>query len=101
VTPNGGSYPVWSRGGRELFYLSADQKIMSVQVMAGASGLTFSVPQLILEARVAGWEPTSQGSPHAVTADASRLLVSTAGDGVMPVTIVRNWTATLRQPTDR
>ncbi len=36
VSAAGGSDPVWSRSGRELFYLSAQNEMMSVEVAPGA-----------------------------------------------------------------
>ena len=42
VSESGGKFPVWSRNGRELFYLSADNRIMVVRYTT--SGSTF-VPQ--------------------------------------------------------
>ena len=35
ISTNGGGFPVWSRDGRELFYLSADRSLMAVAVTAG------------------------------------------------------------------
>jgi Tol biopolymer transport system component len=32
VSTNGGSRPVWSRDGKELFFIGADQKLMAVEV---------------------------------------------------------------------
>ena len=32
ISTAGGSYPRWRRDGRELFYISADQKLMAVPV---------------------------------------------------------------------
>jgi len=36
VSTNGGSYPRWSRDGKELFFIGADQKLMAVDVKPGA-----------------------------------------------------------------
>ena len=36
ISTNGGDRPVWNRDGKELFYLSADQKVMAVPVKTGA-----------------------------------------------------------------
>ncbi|HEX6670017.1 MAG TPA: protein kinase, partial [Gemmatimonadales bacterium] len=42
VSPAGGTDPVWSRNGRELFYISAANEMMSVEVAPGA---TFTITQ--------------------------------------------------------
>ena len=97
VSPGGGSYPVWSPSGRELFYLSPSQAIVGVDVTAGASGLAVGSPRIVFETRIAGWERISQGSPFVVTPDGQRFLVSSAGDTVMPITLVLNWPSALNK----
>jgi hypothetical protein len=51
VSSGGGDWPVWSRDGRELYFLSADGKLMAVDIKidgknfeAGAPRALFSVP---------------------------------------------------------
>ena len=36
ISPAGGVQPRWRRDGKELFYISADQKLMAVPVKSGA-----------------------------------------------------------------
>ena len=36
VSPNGGSFPIWSRDGRELFYRAAGGQLMAVPIAEGA-----------------------------------------------------------------
>jgi hypothetical protein len=36
VSVKGGTRPIWSRDGRELFYIAADNKLMAVDVKSGA-----------------------------------------------------------------
>jgi Tol biopolymer transport system component len=97
VSPGGGSYPVWSPSGRELFYLSPSQAIVGVDVTAGTSGFAVGSPRIVFETRIAGWERFSQGSPFVVTPDGQRFLVSSAGDTVMPITLVLNWPSALNK----
>lgn len=35
ISTNGGSYPVWGRDGKELYYTAADATMMAVEVKAG------------------------------------------------------------------
>src|SRR5215831_3913966 len=37
VSPGGGCYPRWRRDGKELFYLSTDNRIMAAEVNTGGS----------------------------------------------------------------
>ena len=43
VSTNGGRFPVWSRDGRELYYLNAD-KMMAVAISAAPGQLSFGSP---------------------------------------------------------
>ena len=53
ISTDGGHYPVWSRDGRELFFVSGDNKMMAVEVKAegdkfepGVPKALFAVPEL-------------------------------------------------------
>jgi Tol biopolymer transport system component len=37
ISNNGGSHPVWSRDGKELYYIAADRKLMAVPIRGGAA----------------------------------------------------------------
>ena len=41
----GGQYPQWGAGGRELFYVSPDNKLMAVSLKLGADSVEPSVPR--------------------------------------------------------
>jgi dipeptidyl aminopeptidase/acylaminoacyl peptidase len=45
VSANGGERPVWSAGGRELFYRSSGGDLMVVPVLREGNGLVFDPPQ--------------------------------------------------------
>jgi Tol biopolymer transport system component len=36
ISKDGGTAPVWSRDGKELFFLGADSKLMAVEIRSGA-----------------------------------------------------------------
>ena len=50
VSAAGGTDPVWSRSGRELFYLSAQNEMMSVEVAPGAA-FSISSPKRLFSTR--------------------------------------------------
>jgi eukaryotic-like serine/threonine-protein kinase len=93
VAAAGGAYPRWRGDGKEIYYLSADDKMMAAEIREsagkleiGAAHALFQVPQV---ARV--------GYPYDVTADGSRFLVSvqTAQPATESITLVVNWPAEL------
>ena len=95
VSTNGGYEPQWRADGREIYYLSADRKLMAVPIGPGPS---FGVPKPLFQTRVsAGVDPLRT---HYVPArDGQRFLVNTqTGDSAPnPITVVLNWTAGLKK----
>ena len=39
ITSGGGTYPQWGPDGRELFYISLDDKLMTVELKMGPQGI--------------------------------------------------------------
>ncbi|SPE38812.1 Serine/threonine protein kinase [Candidatus Sulfopaludibacter sp. SbA6] len=87
VSTHGGVQPVWRQDGKELFYLSADSKIVAVSVKASAT-FEAGIPQELFPIRTFG---VSQVRRHyTVSPDGQRFLVNTAVDD-RPRTILQNW----------
>lgn len=94
VSVRGGAEPHWRANGRELFYITPDSQIASVEVLAqGAEWKTGRVQKLF---RVAVPEFAGTSDYH-VTADGQRFVVNTllAYPPVPPVEVVFNWTSLL------
>jgi serine/threonine protein kinase/Tol biopolymer transport system component len=93
VSTAGGRNPIWRRDGKELFYRSAENKIMAVSVrldptfQAGSPAALFSV------------RPPPNRWGYDVSADGRRFLVNTAtGDeSSPPLTLIADWTALLKR----
>jgi eukaryotic-like serine/threonine-protein kinase len=98
VSNGGGQQPIWRRDGKELFYLSSDERLMSVaitlktdSVQAGAAVPLFSLASLV---------QTLSGlvSPYDVSPDGKRFIVVTGEQGrTFPINLVTNWTAALQK----
>jgi eukaryotic-like serine/threonine-protein kinase len=88
VSTSGGEYPVWSRDGKELFFITRD-KLMSLPVRsspsfeAGTPVALFDVPEDIF-----GFD---------VSPDGQRFIVTLAVQKTPPLSLVLNWTAALRR----
>jgi serine/threonine-protein kinase len=83
VSTNGGQMPLWSRDGRELFYMSLDGALMGVQVKDTGSTWAATSPSKILEPGY--WSSgVLIGRQYDVSPDGKRFLVVTpptdAGD---------------------
>ena len=97
VSTNGGSEPKWRGDGKELFYLGADRKLMSVPIAAGGT-LEAGVPKALFETKVGSINPEYRNQ-YAVSKDGNRFLINavSAGASSPPITVVLNWTAGLKK----
>jgi serine/threonine protein kinase/Tol biopolymer transport system component len=91
ISKNGGSYPVWSRDGKELFFIGADQAMMSVEVKGGAQ-FEASEPNTLFETRLGS-------NPQFDVSKDGRFLIPTLPEQASsaPISIVINWTAALNK----
>jgi Tol biopolymer transport system component len=94
VSTEGGTFPFWSRDGKELFYLSPSRQLMAAGVKLGRE-ITAEIPKALFEVHYA----SSSGNT-------SRLDVSKDGRFLIPVehdtstqsmVVVVNWTAALKR----
>ena len=90
ISTGGGTYPEWSPDGRELYYVSADNKLMAAALKLGADSVTPSTPrELFAVAGAGGFQP------YAVAPDGKRFLVLSPAGGSQPLEVVVNWPALL------
>jgi eukaryotic-like serine/threonine-protein kinase len=96
VSVNGGSQPVWRRDGQELFYVSADQRLMAVRTK-DVSSLEPSAIENLFGIRMRS--SASDIALYDVSADGRRFLVNSATEpqAPSPVTVVVDWPALLRR----
>jgi len=95
ISTLGGNQPRWRRDGRELFYVSADQRLMAVPVRIGFS-FEAGAPQALSEITVA----SSLGGSflYNPAANGRRFLVSERAAGEKPrISVVLNWQAGLKR----
>jgi Tol biopolymer transport system component len=95
VSNAGGTQPRWNRNGKELFYLAADSKLMSVTIETTSAGQTFKAitPVELFAAHIVEVAPTTQRHQYAVSPDGQRFLINVPAESaaVSPITVVLNW----------
>ncbi|HJW15309.1 MAG TPA: hypothetical protein VJ776_11455, partial [Thermoanaerobaculia bacterium] len=93
VSTNGGTDASWRADGKEIYYRSADQKLMAVEILAGDT-FKAGIPRPLFPARV---QPGIARNKYVATAEADRfLMVAPLGrESLNPTTIVLNWNAEL------
>jgi len=93
VSVDGGSRPVWSRDGKELFYIGTERKLMVASVKAGSRFATLT-PRPLFATRL--------GSARLfdVSPDGQRfLLINPVEESATPpMTVVVNWNAGIHRP---
>jgi Tol biopolymer transport system component len=93
VSNAGGMQPVWRRDGKELFYLTPDARIMSVNFKGGAQPET-SLPVELFQTRLRADPRFNQ---YTVTGDGQRFLsYEPLDEGAHPFRVLMNWTSLLK-----
>jgi Tol biopolymer transport system component len=94
VSPGGGCYARWRRDGKELFYISADNKIMAAEVKSEGSSFGIGAVKPLFETRV--YRSTFGG--YDVSADGQRFIICyEPGQPNVAITLVQNWDAELKK----
>ena len=101
VSKGGGVQPRWRRDGKELFYISADSKMMAVDVTTNPT-FRAGIPKVLFPAPIWGGGSVQNVTRYDVTADGKKFLINTVAseDGasaVTPITVVLNWEALLKR----
>ena len=92
VSNGGGEQPRWRADGKELYYLSADGKMMAAPVKAGAN-FDVGTPVALFQANARELVATSEQMMYDVSADGQKFLINTQvkNPEARPMTVVLNW----------
>jgi Tol biopolymer transport system component len=90
----GGTAPRWSADGRRLFYVSDALKMMSVAVQHGGTALVIGAPRELFQTELASGGTNAY--EYAVAPDGRFLMTTTGGASAPPLSIIVNWTSTLK-----
>ena len=93
ISTAGGRYPEWAAGGRELFYVAPDNRLMAVGLTITGDTVRPSTPRALFTLPIIenGWSPYD-------TIDGQRFLVRAVPQGASPpLTVIVNWPALLKK----
>jgi len=94
ISRSGGVEPRWRGDGKEIFFLSPDNKLMAVTLNAKESNLEVGNAQPLFDVHPAN----PPGYHYDVTSNGKRFLVDTTTDwNSAPLALVINWNADLRR----
>ncbi len=95
ISTGGGLQPLWRSDGKELFYLSAERSVMSVEVESDGPTIRVGGSVRLFEAPIVAATPYERS--YAVSRDGQRFLVATASpETFSPIQVIVNWTAPVR-----
>jgi hypothetical protein len=94
VSTKGGTRPAWGPSGRELFYVSPDNKLMAVSLKVGADSLKPSAPRELFPLPILGEDV----NPYDVAPDGERFLIPSQ-QAPQPLAVIVNWPALLKKGT--
>jgi eukaryotic-like serine/threonine-protein kinase len=92
VSPNGGTEPLWSRSGKELYYLQGGS-LMSVAIDTGGT-FNFKPPTRLFEST---YQRGTQPPTYDVAADGRFVMVKPDSQAGNTVSVILNWQELLRQ----
>ena len=96
ISISGGRSPQWGGGGRELFYVSPENKLMAVSLKLGADNVDPSAPRELFQLPV---RPTAAGATYQASLDGQRFLVLTSSETTpQSLNLIVNWPALLKKP---
>ena len=91
VSTDGGIQPRWRRDGKELFYLSSDLRLMSVETRSSGGTVEPGVPRVL-------FEPHPLPTFYDVAPNGERFLIMSSGvEQSPPITLLQNWTAAIKK----
>ena len=102
ISPDSGSEPAWTRGGRELIYRTGhlSENFMAVDVQT-TSGLTVSTPRQLFSSPLAIGGREDAFREYDVSADGNEIFAVRAvrvEEPVRQLTLVTNWAASISRP---
>ena len=97
ISTAGGAEPLWRHNGKELFYLTPDEKLMAVDVDTTSPAFQAGIPKELFQAQLVPlsfWRNVYVPSP-----DGQRFLMITPAGQTRPepITVVLNWPALLKK----
>jgi eukaryotic-like serine/threonine-protein kinase len=93
ISVSGGFAPVWSRDGKELFYVAPDRQLMAVAIQSRNGNLERGAPKALFDSKlIRGLDRTFD-----VSKDGRFLIPMDERTSAPPLTLVVNWQAGLKK----
>jgi Tol biopolymer transport system component len=90
ISTDGGRRPRWSPDGQELFFISADGRVMAASLHAGKTGLQVTATHPLFKYDAGDLDVSSDGKRFLTFRDVEN-------QPPAPITLITNWTAELKK----
>jgi Tol biopolymer transport system component len=93
VSRDGGDQVRWRRDGKELFFLTLDDRLMAMPIRLGpdAGSAEIGTPVALFAVPLNGTPRHAFGRHYSVSRDGQRFLVDTQKEVTLPITILLDW----------
>ena len=95
VSSSGGTQVRWNPRGMELFYLAADDRLMTVPVRVPLNTTTFEAgtPLRLSDTDMGGTDPNSNSRKYMVAPDGQSFVLNSIPEeaSASPITVILNW----------
>jgi eukaryotic-like serine/threonine-protein kinase len=98
ISTSGGTEPLWSRDGNEIFYRQAD-RMMAVPVTIGPP-LSVGAPRVLFERRYA-LDPSGNLPNYDASVDGRRFVMLQSADPPVELRVILNWLTSVRETETR
>jgi len=95
ISTGGGAVPKWGAGGRELFYVSPENRLMAVRLKLGPDSIMPSAPRELFPLPM---RALAGGYGYEPSRDGQRFLVMTSPEvASQPLNVIVNWPSLLKK----
>jgi Tol biopolymer transport system component len=93
VSRDGGDQVRWRRDGKELFFLTLDDRLMAVPIQLGsdAGSTRVGTPVALFAAQLSGTPRHVYGRHYSVSPDGQRFLIDVRKEVTIPINVLLNW----------
>ncbi|HEY7449186.1 MAG TPA: hypothetical protein VH702_13600, partial [Vicinamibacterales bacterium] len=91
LSQGGGSQPQWRRDGKELFYLTRDNKLVAMNIDITGQVPVYGTPNVLFDTGITSLDREAYGKQYAVFNDGQRFLLQRRNDEAIPITVILNW----------
>jgi hypothetical protein len=91
ISTSGGRFPAWGKNSTELYYVAADDKLMTVSLRVAPNSIEPSAPRELFQLPFVDVQ-----APYDVAPDGRFLVLAGQQGAAHPLTLVLNWTSLLK-----